>query len=197
MSYLKIGKYFGVNQGFETYQTKEVLDEGYADITNVYHWFKLDELDKDFLYRRQMAIEYIISVGGFDNLSELDKSYAAKNYCVGPIDRDKIFTNIEQEEYWYHFVVNSESCRKDRWDKAKSFASYRLSITDSSDLAVSTSLLNENFIKYGIENFAEDNQDGLFDWLKSEGNFTANGFSSKSYYTEELKNGIINKLNGL
>lgn len=144
-----------------------------------------------------MAIEYIISVGGFDNLSELDKSYAAKNYCVGPIDRDKIFTNIEQEEYWYHFVVNSEICRKDRWDKAKSFASYRLSITDSSDLAVSTSLLNENFIKYGIENFAEDNQDGLFDWLKNEGNFTANGFSSKSYYTEELKNGIINKLNGL
>lgn len=197
MSYLKIGKHFGVNQGFETYQIKEVLDVNYQDITNVYHWFKIDELEKDFLYRRQMAIEYIISVGGFDNLSELDKSYAAKNYCVGPIDRDKIFTNIEQEEYWYHFVVNSEICRKDRWDKAKSFASYRLSITDSSDLAVSTSLLNENFIKYGIENFAEDNQDGLFDWLKNEGNFTANGFSSKSYYTEELKNGIINKLNGL
>ena len=43
----------------------------------------------------------------------------------------------------------------------------------------------------------EDNQDGLIDWLKNEGNFTANGFSSKSYYTEELKNGIINKLNGL
>lgn len=194
---MKIGK-LGTNEPLPTFQMKEVLDSSYVDITNVYHWFKLGELEKDFLYRREKAIEYITSVGGFDNLTELDKPYAAKNYCVGPTDRDKLFTTNEQEEHWYHFVVNSENCRKERWDKAKSFASFRLSITDSTDLAVSTSTLNENYIKYGIETVNLDGRDGLIDWLNDTSSFSGGtGFSSKSYYTQELRDGIIDRLNGL
>ena len=198
MSYLKIGKYYGESLTASTYQIKEVLDSSYVDITNVYHWFKLEELNKDFLYRRSKAIEYIVSVGGFDNLDELDKPCAAKNYCVGPTDRDKLFTTTEQEEHWYHFVMNSENCRKERWDKAKAFVSFRLSIIDSNDLALSTSSLNENYIKYGIESSALDGNSGLIDWLNDTGSYSGGtGFSSKPYYATEIKNGIIDKLNGL
>lgn len=194
---MKIGK-LGTSNPLPTFQIKEALDPDYVDITSVYHWFRIDELEKDFLYRRQMAIEYITSIGGFDNLTELDKPYAAKNYCVGSTDRDKIFTSSEQEEHWYHFVVNSENCRKERWDKAKSYASFRLSVIDSNDLALSTSSLNENYIKYGIESSSLDGNSGLIDWLNDSGSYSGGtGFSSKPYYTTEIKNGIIDKLNGL
>jgi hypothetical protein len=194
---MKIGKLFG-RDDLPTFQMKEVLDPDYLDITNVYHWFKLEELEKDFLYRRTQAISYIVSVGGFDNLDELNQSYAAKNYCVGPSDRIKLFTESEQEEYWYHFVINSEQCRKERWDKAKAFVSFRLSVTDSTDISLTTTQLNENYIKYGIESNSSDGNDGLIDWLESTGSYSGGtGFSSKTYYTEELKNGIIDRLNGL
>jgi hypothetical protein len=64
-------------------------------------------------------------------------------------------------------------------------------------LAVSTLDLNQRYVEYGIESLSEDGQDGLFDWLKNEGNFINNGFSQKVYYTEELKVGILNKLNNV
>jgi hypothetical protein len=194
---MKIGKLTG-RQDLSEYQIKEILDLDYVDITSVYHWFKIENLEKDFLYRRSMAMVYIQSKGGFDNLSDIDKAYAAKNYCVGPIDRNKLFNQSEQEEHWYHFVINSEKCRKERWDKAKSFASFRLSPSNSSDLAISTSSLNEKYIKYGIESVNDDNNDGLFDWLNSSANYSlGGGFSEKSYYSDELRDGIINKLKGL
>ena len=197
MSHKKIGKLSGI-KGLPEYQVKEVLDEHYVDITSVYHWFKIEQLNIDYLYRRSMAIEYIQSIGGFINLDDIDKAYAIKNYCVGSIDRSSLYSQEDQEEHWYHFVVNSENCRKKRWDKAKAFASFRLTPSDSSDLAISTSSLNENYIKYGIEEYVSDNKDGLFDWLNSTGSFsTGGGFNEKKYFSTELRDGILNKLKGL
>lgn len=194
---MKIGKLV-TNDSLPTFQVKSVLDEQYVDITDVYHCFRIEEIEKDFLFRRQMAIQFIIGAGGFDNLTDNDKAYAAKNYCVGSTDRTKIFSLEDQEEHWYHFVVSSEECRKGRWDKAKAFASFRLSIVDSNDLALSTDSLNQNYIKYGFETKDIDGQDGLLDWLEGNGSFSGGtGFSAKPYYTEEIKNGIIDKLNGL
>lgn len=198
MSYLKIGKYYGDNQNSETYQIKEVLDEGYADITNVYHWFALqDELKKDYLFCRDGAIGFINGTTGFSGLTQLDKEYSAQNFCVSKTDRDTIYSDLEQENFWGDFVIKSKQSRSLRWDNSKSYASYRLSVIDSSDLAVTTLELNQRYIEYGIESLSEDGQDGLFDWLKNEGNFITNGFLNKSYYSEELKNGILDKLNGL
>lgn len=198
MSYLKIGKYYGNNQTAETYQIKTILDEDYFDITNVYHWFNLQtELNKDYLYCRAGAIEYLNSVGGFSGLTQLDKENVAKNFCVSKSDRDTIYTEEEQEFFWGEFVKKSKEARALRWENAKIFASYRLSILDSSDLAVDTLELNQKYVEYGIETFSEDGKDGLYDWLRSEGNYVSSGFLQKTYYTESLKNGIINKLNGL
>ena len=198
MSYLKIGKYYGEDPNLPTYQVKEVLDTNYLDITSVTHWFMLqDEIGKDYLFCRDGAIGFINGTTGFSGLTQSDKEYSAQNFCVSKTDRDTIYTDVEQEGYWTHFVVNSKEARNLRWEKSKVFISYRLSLTDSSDLAVSTLDLNQRYVEYGIESLSEDSQDGLFDWINGEGSFVSNGFPSKSYYTLELKNGILDRLNGL
>jgi hypothetical protein len=198
MSYLKIGKYYGENPNLPTYQIKEILDTDYLDISNVTHWFMLqDELGKDYLFCRNGAIGFINGTTGFSGLTQGDKEYASQNFCVSKSDRDTIYTDSEQEGFWDIFVKKSKETRGLRWENAKSFISYRLSPLDSSDLAVSTLELNQRYVEYGIESLSEDGQDGLFDWLKNEGNFINNGFSQKVYYTEELKVGILNKLNNV
>ncbi len=198
MSYLKIGKYYGENPNLPTYQIKEILDTDYLDISNVTHWFMLqDELGKDYLFCRNGAIGFINGTTGFSGLTQGDKEYAAQNFCVPKSDRDTIYTDSEQEGFWDIFVKKSKETRGLRWENAKAFISYRLSPLDSSDLAVSTLDLNQRYVEYGIESLSEDGQDGLFDWLKNEGNFINNGFSQKVYYTEELKVGILNKLNNV
>lgn len=198
MSYLKIGKYYGENPNLPTYQIKEILDTDYLDISNVTHWFMLqDELGKDYLFCRNGAIGFINGTTGFSGLTQSDKEYASQNFCVSKSDRDTIYTDSEQEGFWNIFVKKSKETRGLRWENAKAFISYRLSPLDSSDLAVSTLDLNQRYVEYGIESLSEDGQDGLFDWLKNEGNFINNGFSQKVYYTEELKVGILNKLNNV
>ena len=198
MSYLKIGKYYGGNPNSPTYQIKEILDSNYLDISNVEHWFRLqNELGKDYLFCRDGAIGFINGTTGFSGLTQTDKEYAAQNFCVSKTDRDTIYTDSEQEGFWGIFVKKSKETRSLRWEKSKVFISYRLSLTDSSDLAVSTLDLNQRYVEYGIESLSEDGQDGLFDWINGEGSFVSNGFPSKTYYTEELKNGIIDRLNGL
>ena len=198
MSYLKIGKYYGENPNLPTYQIKEVLDTDYLDISSVTHWCTLqDELGKDYLFCRDGAIGFINGTTGFSGLTQSDKEYASQNFCVSKSDRDTIYTDSEQEGFWDVFVKKSKETRGLRWENAKAFISYRLSPTDSSDLAVDTLLLNQKYIEFSIESLSEDGQDGLFDWIKGEGSFTSNGFPSKSYYTLELKNGILDRLNGL
>jgi len=198
MSYLKIGKYYGELDNQPTYQYKEVLGIDYMDVSDVYMWFESQNYDKrDYLFARSGAIMYIANNGGFSALTEENKIIASKNFCVSKADRDSIHTDFEQEEFWLDFVLNSEKARSDRWVKAKSYVSFRLSPVDSTDLSVETRVLNEKYIKYGIEDLATDGRDGLFDWIKGEGSFITNGLPSKSYYSEELMNGIIDRLNGL
>ena len=192
MSDLRIGKYYGNEQGKNVYQVKDILDNDYADMTSVSMWFLIPkETNNDYLLCRNLAIEYIISVGGFSNLSDNDKTLAIKNFCVGKEDRDTLYTNEEQEVFWETFCKLSEECRHNRWEKAKAFASYRLSVLDSNDLGVNTMGLNEKYVKYSISTFDEDGIDGLVDWVLGTNGFVNNGLPEKTYFTEELVNGII------
>jgi hypothetical protein len=198
MGYIKIGKYGGLDETKPTYQFKEVLDVDYVDSTDVFMWFEAQNYaDKDYLYCRENAMIYIANIGGFSSLtSETHKELAVQNFCVGKDDRDSVYDDNEQELFWYVFIVKSEKCRSVRWDKAKSFASYRLSIVDSNDLAEDTNNLNVSFVKYGITSFNEDGKDGLVDWLLSQSSFSGGGFENKTYFTLVLQSGIIELLNG-
>lgn len=199
MSYLKIGKYKCSDyDNNPTYQIAEVLDSCYEDITSIKLWFSFEELKVDYLYARDRVMEYVVSIGGFSALTtDYDRKMVSQNFCVSKTDRDTVYSDTLQEKYWGEFVDASEKCRTQRWKLAKKYASYRLTPTDSTDLAEETRVLNEKYIEYGIESLAVDGKDGIYDWVKGEGNYTTNGFPSKTYYTVEIKDGIINILNGI
>ena len=197
MAYLKIGKYYGASLTASIYQYKETLDTDYTDISSVEYWFSLrNETGKDYLYCRTGSMSYITNNGGFDALTDDDKKFAAQNFAVDKTDRDKLYTDAEQEAYWSTYIVNSQTARQTRWNKVKSYISYRLTKDQSNDIANDTIVLNEKYIYYGIESRAADNVDGLFDYVQGEGSYADSGFPSKSYYTTELKNGVMNLLTG-
>ena len=197
MAYLKIGKYYGPDPEAPTYQFKDTLDEYYLDISCVEYWFKVgEEAGKDFIYQKDGAVGYITNNGGFDALTEYDKPYAAQNFCVDKADRDKLYTDAEQEVYWKTFVANSQVARQLRWDNCKSYISFRLSSANSNNVADDTLLLNEKYIYYGIESQSRDGVDGLLDYINGTSTYSGGGFPSKSYYTESLKDGVLNCLNG-
>ncbi len=197
MSYIKIGKYYGTDPSASTYQFKEILDNNYLDISCVEYWFKVGtEAGVDFLYQRDGAIGFISASGGFDSLTQYDKPYAASNFCVGKADRDTIYTDAEQEDFWSDFVANSQEARRTRWNKSKSFISYRLTPSQSDEVANDTLLLNEKYVYYGIESYALNVIEGLFDYIQGTSTYSESGFPSKSYYTASLETGVMNFLNG-
>ena len=148
MGYLKIGKYFGPDTSSLTYQFKENLDEYYLDISCVEYWFEIgEEAGKDYLYQRTGSIGYIANSQSFSELTETDKKWAAQNFCVDKTDRDTLYTDAEQEEYWSVYLVKSQEARQIRWNKVKSYISYRLTKDESNDIADDTLILNENEIR--------------------------------------------------
>jgi len=198
MSYLKIGKYDGDATSATTYQFKVVLDIDYIDISSVREWFKsVSFANKDFIFARDGAIAYITNNGGFNALNDMEKELVSKHFCVDKVDRDTVLSEDEQESFWELFVYNSQNARQHRWDIAKSFISYRLSPTDSSDIAVTTDTYSTQYIRYGIEELSVDGKDGLRDWIKNEGNLVVSGFNSKQYYTDGLRDGLLERLDGI
>ena len=199
MGYLKIGKYYGPNPTASIFEFKETLNEYYKDVSNVTDWFAIGEdQNKDYLYQRTGSIGYIENVasGSFDNLTINDQINAAQNFCVDKTDRDKLYTDVEQEEYWSLYIAKSQGARQIRWNKVKSYISYRLTKDQSNEVADDTIILNEKYIYYGIESKAIDNVDGLFDYVEGTAAYSSSGFPSKPYYTTELRDGVMNFLNG-
>lgn len=198
MSYIKVGMKLDNNMSGDTYIFKTVLDYGYEDVTNLGSWFGfVDCYNMDYLLVRDYAKQYVDAVG-FSGLTHPEKVLAAQHFLVGKADRDTVYTDSEQEDSWVKFVTESQKVRGDRWFKAKCYVSFRLSVIDSTDLAESTLSLNEKYIKYNIKYKSIDGIDGLFDWLEGLSSFSGGtGFQGKSYYTTTLRDGIINKLNGL
>ena len=198
MSYLKIGKYYGESLTANTYQFKTVLDTDYADISDISMWFGAqDYADIDYTFARVGTMGYMTSQGGFSALTEDEKITMARNYCVSKSDRDTVMTEKEQEQYWELFIYNSENSRARRWATAKSFISYRLSKQDGNDLGNETNDLTDKYLRYDITSYSAESVTGLYDWLNDAHIYSGGtGFSSKSYYTTELRQGIIDRLNG-
>ena len=192
MGYLKIGKYFGEDESAPIYQFKETLDSNYLDISGVKYWFEVGaEAGLDYLYQRTGSIGYIENSQSFADLTDTDKIYAVQNFCVAKSDRDTLYTNAEQEVYWKTYIGKSQACRQQRWNNAKSYISFRLTKDQSNEVANDTLLLNEKYIYYGIESNSADSIDGLVDYVNGTSGYTGGGFPAKSYYTDELNNGIF------
>jgi len=197
MGYVKIGKWYGDGDA-PVLQWKENLDPGYQDISAVEYYYSLGpQCEKDYLFQRTCSMAYMTgSSQTFSDLDDMSKRYAAQNFIVSKEDRDTLYTDTEQEEYWSIYIAKAQEARQTRWNNVKSYISYRLTKDQSNEIANDTIVLNEKYIYYGIESKALDNIDGLFDYVEGTAAYTDAGFPSKPYYTTELGNGVMNFLNG-
>lgn len=171
----------------------DTLQNGYSDITNITNWTSIGFDLKDYDYVRS-RIREITQSTGFSGLTQDEKIIVAKYFIVDKTDRDTVLSEDEQIFYWDNLVVNSQECRFKRWEGAKKYISYKLTPVNSSDLAKSTSILCSDYINYNIITLAKDGISGLFDYLKGEGSYTTNGYPSKSYWTQEDQDRIMDIL---
>jgi hypothetical protein len=171
----------------------ELVQNNYSDITSISNWDTIGFNLKDYDYVRSRIREIVLSTG-FSGLTQNEKIIASKYFLVDKLDRDSVMGEEEQIYCWNDLVVNSQDCRFSRWEAAKKYISYQLDPINSSDLAKSTSELCNDYINYNIITLSKDSISGLFDYLKGEGNYTTNGYPSKTYWTQENQDKIMDIL---
>ena len=170
-----------------------IIKDGYMDVSSITNWDNFGDRLKDFIYVRDKIKSFVDSIG-FSNLSLEEKIISAKYFVVGKTDRDSVLSEEEQYQFWDTLVTESQKSRFIRWEYAKKYISYVLSPINSSDLAKSTSVLCNDYINYNIITKVKDGISGLFDYLKGEGDYMFNGYPSKSYWTQENQDHLMDIL---
>lgn len=191
-------------KGNEPWVVSEYVIDGYEDISSVKNWDNYSiRLNKDYLFIRQrikelVDIPFIDKNGNSQNYSDFlnldDAIIASKYFLISKNIRDQFLSESEQEFYWKQLVQNSQECRKIRWESAKTYISFKLSPQNSSDLALSTSDLCNNYINYNIVSKTKDGVSGLFDYLRGIEDYSANGFPSKSYWSQQDQDRLLDIL---
>jgi hypothetical protein len=165
----------------------------YNDITSISSWKEHGLMYGDFFKFRDQMIS-IYNDSGFENLSIEDKLVASEFFIASKTERSEVYTQIEQKQNWDYFVQISYDTRVNRWEAAKSYISFVLEPIDSLDIGKSTDQLSTDYKLYGIKNVTESGIPGLFDWLENTSIYAYNGYSSKSYWTQEDQDNLINIL---
>lgn len=179
--------------GNQPWIVQDTVPADYADISSITSWYEIGFGIKDYLYVRERIREFYTQID-FANLSEQEKIITCQLFIATKAERDTIFAEEYQKEYWNMLVEQSQQCRFDRWESAKKYISYKLSPTNSSDLANDTSMLCNNYINYNITDVAKDGIDGLFDYLQGDGSYTNTGYPSKSYWTQLDQDNVMSIL---
>jgi hypothetical protein len=167
---------------------------GYTDISSISNWYIFSSFSGlDYLSIRSEISKILFSLV-FDDLINSEKIIVSKLFLVEKTERDQVLTGEEQKEAWDILVESSLYCRSQRWGKSKSYISYFLSPSDSSDLAFDTSELCQNYINYNIIDYSTNGKDGIYDFIEGTSGYLNSGFPSKSYWTQEYQDNIISIL---
>ena len=176
----------------------------YTDITSIENWDSLSpNIDKDYSFIRQrikeiLDVSYVDKDGNTitytDYMNYNEGIIASKYFLVDKLKRDYYLSESEQIFWWTNLVERSQQSRKTRWEKTKTYISYSLSPIDSSDLALSTTDLCNNYINYNITSKSKDGASGLFDYLRGTEDFISNGYPSKSYWSQQDQNRLLDIL---
>lgn len=204
---MKLYKYIHYNESTKTLDSNEVSKDAFIKLEDdavvpvdytldntILNWDEYGEsLCSDFLQLRTCIYGAYTSTT-FANLTLEEKEIISKYFLAEKTDRDTVHTEQQQLSYWKNFVVNSVEARATRWNVAKLYVSYVLPPANSIDIGLSAEVLSNEYQVYGIEDFATDGVDGLFDYLEGTSAYTTNGFPSKSYWTQEIQDAIMNIL---
>lgn len=177
---------------------------GYEDITSIQNWDNLSlHLNKDFVFIRQRIKEILEfstidkegqTVKYSDRMTQPESVVASKYFLVDKTKRDECLSEEDQIYWWNLLVEKSQQSRSLRWEKAKTYISYKLDAQSSSDLAISTSELCNNYINYNIVSKSKDGVSGLFDYLRGIEDYSTTGYPSKTYWNQQDQDKLLDIL---
>jgi hypothetical protein len=177
---------------------------GYADITSIENWDGLSmQLNKDFLFIRQqikqlLDVSYVDKSGNTitysDYMNHNEGVIESRYFLVDKSKRDIYISEAEQLFWWNVLIEKSLESRKIRFEQAKKYISYKLTSENSSDLAISTYELGIKYVDFDITGKVRDGYSGLFDYLKGVEDFSTNGYPSKSYWSQQDQDRILDIL---
>lgn len=159
---------------------KSSVDSGYTDVTGLISgWHKHGEASgKDYKFVRKQIQDLISSFG---SLSASDKILAGQFMAPDPTTiATSDVLGSEFDAYKIEWITKSKEARLARWDAAI-LVGFNL-ITDAKT-ALSDSIDGGLHIKYieGIDSFANDGVDGVFDFIESTSGYAATGIINNGY----------------
>lgn len=159
---------------------KSSLDSGYTDVTNsISGWHEHGQASgKDYKFVRKQIQDLSSSFG---SLSASDKILAGEFMAPDPATIATAgVLGSEFDAYKIDWITKSKEARLMRWDAA-TLLGFGL-ITDAKT-ALSDSIDNGLHIKYieGIDSFANDGVDGVFDFIESTSTYVATGLINTGY----------------
>ena len=143
---------------------------------------------RDFMFVRDEMIALITTDGGFSTLSTEDQLIVARWSACAKNDALTLITADERKAYNMNTVAELKKSRSRRIELARQIIGNRIldgdmTYADSNDMLSSTEALFDNFVTGANPAFIY--------WLNSINGFELNGFASKSYYNEAVKNELI------
>lgn len=201
------------NEIVETnYISIDELPEGYEDITSAKNWDKYGDLVTDYLfYRYEIQCLLIpkcnpnyptIDFSGWSNLTNSEKFLMCK-YILAPYQlRLTVQDDNDDEKCWFNLLNITQGVRAERFTgRALLIEKMRKCVAnkvrkEEMEMAVTQQFFKDVFlfIQYYIAAAAPD----FMLWLtNAEGTeFESDGFAQKTYYTEELKNELMDIYEG-
>jgi len=159
---------------------KSSLDSGYTDVTGLISgWHTHGEASgKDYKFVRK-EIQGLIT--DFSLLSAADKILAGQFMAPDPATiKTSDVLGSEFDAYKIDWITKSKEARTARWNAAILIG---FSLITDAKVALSDSIDGGLHIKYieGIDSFANDGVDGVFDFIESTSTYAATGLINTGY----------------
>ena len=179
----------------------------YVDHSSIEEWDELAlHTGRDYKFIRN-EIKWIMlgivgpTFSGWDNLTDNEKKVVAKYVCC-PIEKVIEQYGADTQLILDDYDLNSMKSREKRYQSARMYIFENMELNDAKQILVEATPLVTLYIG-GIEGTAEDNVDGIFDWVlsRTQSSYYNNGLSTSSYSPknpantmEDIANGVMNIL---
>lgn len=180
----------GQHGSSEPLRLEETVSEGYQDISSITNFNKYwEDICIDYRCFRARLIEHVTQAGGFNNLSQQEKTIVAKEFCASKEDRDTVFTVEEQVQNGKRFHSMSVEARKKRRVSAEALVYNRINApVEQVDLINDVAQLLNIYVEFGIEGTETGDPEGILDYVDGTAGtvFENGGFPQKSYTIEGM-----------
>lgn len=169
-------------------------NENDIDVTNpfnLYEFFRVGQIDY-IQYRKYLKQDVLPN---WDSLSSIQKIEMVKhNVAPSQLEKDSFFSQAEQIDHYIKIVGLEVEARQARWNEAMSRAAFYLLGNDLARLMMynDSKIFRNDYIEADLPHLILWISDGSYPQLGID--FTSNGFGSKPYYNQSIKNAVLEVL---